>query len=74
MPPPLMNVAIRVVTSEKSESENSYPTGDGAQTKLKKSKLAGRDSGCATIIIICYVVFIAFKINHSQHSNSNGTE
>jgi len=36
--------------SEKSESENSDPTGDGAQTKLKKkSKLAGRDSGYATV-------------------------
>ena len=35
--------------SEKSESENSDPTGDRAQTKLKKkSKLVGRDSGCAT--------------------------
>ena len=33
------------MSSEKSESENSDPTGDGAQTKLKKSKLAGRDSG-----------------------------
>ena len=36
-------------SSEKSESENSDPTGDRARTKLKKkSKLAGRDSGCAT--------------------------
>jgi len=34
--------------SIKSESENSDPTGDRARTKLKKSKLAGRDSGCAT--------------------------
>jgi len=41
----------RQTSSEKSESENSDPTGDRARTKLKKkSKLAGRDSGCATYI------------------------
>ena len=38
------------MSSEKSKSENSDPTGDGAQTKLKKKyKLAGRDSGCMTV-------------------------
>jgi len=38
------------MSSEKSESENFDPTGDGAQTKLKKkSKLAGRDSRYATV-------------------------
>jgi len=26
------------------------------------------------IIIMCYIVFIAFKINHCQHSTINGTE
>ena len=40
-------------SSEKSESENPDPTGDRARTKLKKkSKLASRDSGCATIIML----------------------
>ena len=37
-------------SSEKSESENPDPTDDRARTKLKKkSKLASRDSGSATI-------------------------
>ena len=42
------------MSSEKSESENSDPTGDRARTKLKKkSKLACRDCGARYMVLHC---------------------